>query len=249
MNEDKNNKIKTSLVITIFIIIILLSAYVVVDKVISKEKLVNLDKIKINKTNNNKITNDYLEVNNYDDTFYKLSNYIDDDTLSKLYKYKNKALDFDVKSYITTKNISESDKIIEEISYIDKEIFEKKYSEIFGNIDSNKITNMCNASSYDNNSDSYIINSSCSDNNYLFLTFFKNATHDFKEQNLTINKYYVFVNKTSSGYVLYKDEDFKSIIVENIKYEDIKNYIYKMNIISTNFKKDKLGNYYIDSVK
>lgn len=250
MNEDKNNKIKTSLVIVIFIIIILLSAYVVIDKVISNEKSINFDKIKINTSDNyNNDTTNYLEINNYDDTFYRLNNYIDDISLNELYKYKNKELDFNIKSYITTRNINDSDKIIEEISYIDKEIFEKKYIEIFGSLDTSKTTNMCGASNYDGDSNSYIINSNCSDSNPLFLAFFKNVTSDSKGKNLAINKYYVFVSKSSLGYILYKDENFKNIIVENIKYENIKDYIYKMNTISINLKKDESGNYYVDSIK
>ena len=259
MEIDKTNKQKTYFVIAMFIMIILLSSYVVIDKIIKK----NEEAIELNKLN--KTTNSILEKSSIttelslsNKLIYDLYSYIDDiDIEYMLYLSKNKELSWDIKSLIVTKNLFDSNTEGLEILNIDSDKFEKLYSKIFeDDINSlsveDRTASICGAASYDLENDIYVVNFNCDlDNN--IKTFYKNVT--FIDDQILINKYYIFIQKYINNgieeYSLYKtnkmDED--NLLVANIKYEEISDYISDMNIISFTYSKAKDGKYYLVGIK
>lgn len=258
MELDRENKTKTYFVVTMFLVIILLSAYVVVDKIIKRnEHDIKLDNF--NKTTNSILDKSTLVTElSLDNKFIKeIYDYIDyKDAEYLLYLDGNKKINWNIKSLIVSKNINKSSKNLE-ILYIDREEFEKIYSNIFGD-DINKLSveertaSICGAASYDFENDMYVVNLNCTLNNNM-KTFYKNIT--FKDDEILINKYYVFVDKYEDEeieeYNLYLSDKFNedNLLVENIKAEDINDYISDMNVITFKYSKSKDGNYYFDGIE
>lgn len=258
MELGRENKTKTYFVVIVFLVIILLSAYVVIDKIIKRNEL----NIKFN--NFNKLTNSILDKstlitelslgNNYIEEIY--NNINDKDIEYLLYLNCNKKLSWDIKSLIVSKSINKSSKNLD-VLYIDREEFEKIYSKLFED-DISKLSieertaSICSAASYDLENDIYVVNLNCYLNNKMN-TFYKNIT--FKDDAILINKYYVFtdkyINNESEEYSLYLSDKFNedNFLIDNIKAEHISNYISAMNVISFKYSKSKDGNYYFEGIE
>lgn len=259
MELDKSGKTKTYFVIIVFIVIILLSAYVVIDKIIKRNeedlKLNNLNKTTSSVLKDSSLITELSLTNKYINELY---NYINDKDIEYvLYSDKNKELSWDIKSLMISKSILNKKTEESEIMYIDKESFESMYSKLFNDdIDKlsieDKTAFVCGGASYDFENDIYVVKSNCSlDNN--MKSFFKNIIYE--DDSILINKYYIFTEKHLSNgveeYDLYKsnktDED--NLLVTDIKMEDINNYISDMNVMTFKFSKSKDGKYYFDGIK
>jgi len=259
MEIDNVNKTRTYIVVLVFVIIILLSAYVVINKITERTG----QDIKVNNLNN--ITNNILkdssvitELSLNNKNINNLYKYINNKDIEyELYKYKNKEFDWNIKSLIASKNISSHDTSNLEVLYFDREKFEEKYKEIFNEEASKlsieyKTASICGAASYDFENDVYVVNLNCNKDNNV-KTFYKNVTLD--DDKIVINKYYIFtyryINNEIVEYSLYKTskKDEQNLLTANIKYEEISNYISDMNVISYVYSKSNDGKYYLNGVK
>ena len=251
MEAEKNNKNKIYLVIIMFIMIMGLSTYVVVDRVIqnNNKKEDNFEKIEF-KDNEKNIVEE-LSLNNK--LVKQIYSYFNNEKLEYyLYLDKNKKLSWDSKSIIVTYNL---DKDLDNVLNIDKEEFEKKYFEIFGDFSNNELrqSKKCPTTNYNMEDGIYTIDSYCyeDNDNTIYKTFFKNIILD--KDDIVVNKYYVLLSydKQDNTYSLYKNSDFKekNLIASNIDCSDINNYINDMDIISYVFKKNNKNNYYFAFVK
>lgn len=258
MDTEQTNKTKTYFVIILFMMIILLSAYVVIDKILTRNKE-DLVKDTVYKENILENSNDIIELSLQNKVVNNLHNFVNNEKVDYLlYQNKKNKLSWDMKSLIVMNNLEEyKNGNSFDIVNIDKEIFEEKYKEIFGDSLNKEIraSSNCPTTAYNIEDGIYSINLSCyeNDNKIYYKTFFKNIT--LEDDTLFINKYYVFIKEVedllNEDYILYKSDKLKEedIIASNISYNDINNYISSMNVISYVYKKDSNGNYYLNSVK
>ena len=246
MEEYKINKAKTYLVVMIFILIILLSAYVVYKKVTTntngnkeievKEQILDKSSNKLELSLSHKTVSDLYELVNGKDIDYVM------------YLYRNKPFDWDLRSFVTVRAVSKSSEINDSI---EREIFREKYKSIFGiEIDNNLVSEECGSASYEEDTNSYKVNNYCFINKrdvYLD-TYLKDIV--LEDGNVKVKKYYVFIEKTPDGYNLYDDEIAKeeNLIAMDVSMDEISTYISKMKIISYNFIKTNGKSYYLSSV-
>ena len=247
MEENKLNKAKTYLVVMIFILIIVLSAYIVIKKATNRpvedEEVVVKEKVLDKSTNK-------LELSLNNKAVKALYDRVNDNSIDYIaYSYIDKDLDWDIKSYITIKNIDES-KV--EKNRIKASLFKDTYYKIFGyeenmNLDSDE----CGRASYDEEKDEYVINELCSfnkDNKYI-QAYLKDIIAE--NGSVIVRKYYVFIVKDIDGYNLYSDikTDEQSLIVEDVSINEIPNYMDKMKTITYVFDKSEDNNYFLVYVK
>lgn len=247
MEENNVSKVKTYLVVIIFILIIILSAYVVYKKVTAKtdeNEVVEVKEQILDKSSNK------LELSISNKTVKKLYDLVNGKDIDYvMYLYRNKSFDWDLNSFVTVKAISSnglSDDVIE------GSLFREKYKSIFGkDIDNNLTSEECGSASYIEESDSYKVNNYCFINKKTTYieTYLKDIVLD--DGTVKVNKYYVFIEKTPDGYNLYSDDSIneENVIAMDVSMDEISTYISKMNIITYNFKKSTDKNYYLDSVK
>ena len=251
--EENTNKVKTYLIILIFLMIIFISGYIVYSKVKStnseKVKEITIDSVLVDSS---VITE--LSLNNRD--VKKLYNYINNSNIDYAsYKVRGKDISWDYLSLITMYNIPQNYILRDEknIEYVDSYSFADKYREIFGSeITINKEernTTTCGSVNYKN--DVYYPNWYCKEKNddSIIMTYLKNATID--KEYLSINKYYVFLVKTDEEtYDLYSSEskEEKTLIATNVSIYEVPNYIDNMDIISYRFKKIN-NQYYLNNIK
>ncbi len=248
---EQNSKSKTYIVVIAFIVIIILSGYVVVNKIIDRTK----EDKKVDEKISDEYINEISEISLNNETVKKLYNYTDDDNIEyNLYLDKNKNLSWDSKSLLVVYNLNKDDyKYGIDILNIDREKFENTYTELFENYlnKENRYSKKCPTTTYNIDEDMYTINLSCykKDNDLTYKTFLKNITL-VNDEVIRINKYYVFIQKNETNYTLYKKPDMKenNKIIDNISYEELNKYIYNMDTITYEFKKIN-GKYYFNSVK
>lgn len=261
MEKENVSKVRTCLVVSIFIVIIILSAYIVVEKITSnssnssdKEKntLKTLEILK-----DSRIVNE-LSLDN--EIVKKLYNHVNDEYIDYLaYGSREKQLSWDFISLIVLENIDSKLILKDEYNreYVEKELFEDTYKSIFGNninniLVSDRRSTTCGSASYEN--DRYYVNWYCNgQGEYIILkTFLKNVT--VEEELVKINKYYVFIKNSNLNGIefdLYSDENLieDNLIALDVKTSDISNYIDSMNTISYVYKKDNKGDYYLDKIE
>lgn len=252
---DKANKTKTYCIVMIFILIILISGYTVVDKIITKEKqLHNTESNNINSVLKDSSTVIELSLDNKQ--VNKLYTYMNDKEIEYfLYLNKDRNLDWNTTSLITIKNIEHHLEEDTEIMHIESLTFENKYKEIFGISPSElsieqRTANICGGASYDPENDVYSVNLNCK-NDIKMVSFYKNIVLD--NGNIVINKYYAFMDSIfdiEGEYSLYRSElfDEDNLLAIDIKYQDINRYISNMDLVSYYYKQSKEGNYYLDKV-
>ena len=248
--EEKNNTNKIYLVIIVFIMIIGLSAYVVIDRIIDNKNNKEIDIDEVDFKDNDKLNIDELSLSNK--TVKRIYNYFNNERIQYyLYLDKNKNISWDSKSLIVAYNLRND---LENVLSIDSEEFEKKYIEIFGDFSNNEVkhSKKCSTTTYNIEENTYTIDLSCyEENSVMYKTFFKNIVLD--KDDIVINKYYVFLSfdKENNLYSLYRNSDLKEkdLIISNIDYSDINNYINDMDTISYVFKKNNKNNYYFAFVK
>lgn len=246
MEDNKINKAKTYLVVMIFILIIVLSAYIVIKKTASRtvdEKDVVKEKILDNSTNK-------LELSLNNKSVKALYDRINNNMIDYLsYSYINKNLDWDIKSFITVANM---DKKLINGNRISSDDFRNEYNKIFVdeenlNLDSEE----CGRASYDEDAGEYVINEYCTFNKErkYIQAYLKDVIAE--DDAVKVRKYYVFIVKDVDGYNLYVDSNTNedSLIALDVSINEIPSYIDKMNIITYVFKKGLNNNYYLESIK
>lgn len=254
---DNSNKTKTYFVVIVFIVIIFLSGYIVIDKIIKKNnELLEQESMKIqeNLLKDSKLVTE-LSLDNKQ--VEKLYSYVSNNNIDYiLYLNKNKDLSWDTKSFIVSSLIDSDSK--SDYVNIDKSVFEKKYMEIFGDdirkisVDK-RISNICGGASFDEMNAVYTVKLDCIEDNLHMKTFIKNIT--YSDSMIKINKYYSFVKKSVfDGVTTYNVYDSNnsnesSLIAYDVDGISINNYIYKMKTISYLYKKDISGNYYLYGVE
>lgn len=239
---DKVNKSKTWLVVVLFILIILISGYIIFVKATSKsdnkKEIIDISK------NSNTVT----ELSLSNPKVIDLLNLVDDNEIEyQLYKNANKILSWDTKSLITTKEIMKDTQADEELNFIDKDRFDSKFKSIFGTLRNDKSkSNLCNSSSYNSEYDNYQVNYFCTSNNSLKLnTYLKNVT--VKGDFININKYYLFTSEYNSLYDIYASDkkDERNLVAVEVAGDEISKHILYKNEISYVFRKGKGNNYYL----
>lgn len=252
--EENTSKVKTYLIILIFLMIIFISGYIVYSKIKTtnnkeEKKEIIKDTVLID---SNLATE--LSLNNKD--VKKLYNYVNNKNIDYAsYKNIGKKLSWDYLSLVTMYNIPQNYVLKDEknIEYVDSYSFLDKYREIFGSdltiSKEEQNTTTCGAVNYKN--DVYYPNWYCKEksDDSIIVTYLKNVTID--KEYLNINKYYAFIVKTDEDtFDLYSsdEKEEKTLIATNLSIYEISNYINEMNIMSYRFKKIN-NQYYLNNIK
>lgn len=252
--EENTNKVKTYLIILIFLMIIFISGYIVYSKIkTTNNKEEKKEIIKDTVLIDSNLTTE-LSLNNKD--VKKLYNYINNKNIDYAsYKNRGKKLSWDYLSLVTMYNIPQNYVLKDEknIEYVDSYSFLDKYREIFGSdltiSKEEQNTTTCGAVNYKN--DVYYPNWYCKEksDDSIIVTYLKNVTID--KEYLNINKYYAFIVKTDEDtFDLYSsdEKEEKTLIATNLSIYEISNYINEMNIMSYRFKKIN-NQYYLNNIK
>ena len=252
--EENTSKVKTYLIILIFLMIIFISGYIVYSKIkTTNNKEEKKEIIKDTVLIDSNLTTE-LSVNNKD--VKKLYNYVNNKNIDYAsYKNRGKKLSWDYLSLVTMYNIPQNYVLKDEknIEYVDSYSFLDKYREIFGSdltiSKEEQNTTTCGAVNYKN--DVYYPNWYCKEksDDSIIVTYLKNVTID--KEYLNINKYYAFIVKTDEDtFDLYSsdEKEEKTLIATNLSIYEISNYINEMNIMSYRFKKIN-NQYYLNNIK
>lgn len=252
--EENTSKVKTYLIILIFLMIIFISGYIVYSKIkTTNNKEEKKEIIKDTVLIDSNLTTE-LSLNNKD--VKKLYNYVNNKNIDYAsYKNRGKKLSWDYLSLVTMYNIPQNYVLKNEknIEYVDSYSFLDKYREIFGSdltiSKKEQNTTTCGAVNYKN--DVYYPNWYCKEksDDSIIVTYLKNVTID--KEYLNINKYYAFIVKTDENtFDLYSsdEKEEKTLIATNLSIYEISNYINEMNIMSYRFKKIN-NQYYLNNIK
>lgn len=252
--EENTSKVKTYLIILIFLMIIFISGYIVYSKIkTTNNKEEKKEIIKDTVLIDSNLTTE-LSLNNKD--VKKLYNYVNNKNIDYAsYKNIGKKLSWDYLSLVTMYNIPQNYVLKDEknIEYVDSYSFLDKYREIFGSdltiSKEEQNTTTCGAVNYKN--DVYYPNWYCKEksDDSIIVTYLKNVTID--KEYLNINKYYAFIIKTDENtFDLYSsdEKEEKTLIATNLSIYEISNYINEMNIMSYRFKKIN-NQYYLNNIK
>ncbi|MDY6015268.1 MAG: hypothetical protein SPI91_02255 [Bacilli bacterium] len=252
--EENTSKVKTYLIILIFLMIIFISGYIVYSKIkTTNNKEEKKEIIKDTVLIDSNLTTE-LSLNNKD--VKKLYNYVNNKNIDYAsYKNRGKKLSWDYLSLVTMYNIPQNYVLKDEknIEYVDSYSFLDKYREIFGSdltiSKEEQNTTTCGAVNYKN--DVYYPNWYCKEksDDSIIVTYLKNVTID--KEYLNINKYYAFIVKTDENtFDLYSsdEKEEKTLIATNLSIYEISNYINEMNIMSYRFKKIN-NQYYLNNIK
>ena len=252
--EENTSKVKTYLIILIFLMIIFISGYIVYSKIKNtNNKEEKKEIIKDTVLIDSNLTTE-LSLNNKD--VKKLYNYVNNKNIDYAsYKNRGKKLSWDYLSLVTMYNIPQNYVLKDEknIEYVDSYSFLDKYREIFGSdltiSKEEQNTTTCGAVNYKN--DVYYPNWYCKEksDDSIIVTYLKNVTID--KEYLNINKYYAFIVKTDENtFDLYSsdEKEEKTLIATNLSIYEISNYINEMNIMSYRFKKIN-NQYYLNNIK
>lgn len=252
--EENTSKVKTYLIILIFLMIIFISGYIVYSKIkTTNNKEEKKEIIKDTVLIDSNLTTE-LSLNNKD--VKKLYNYVNNKNIDYAsYKNRGKKLLWDYLSLVTMYNIPQNYVLKDEknIEYVDSYSFLDKYREIFGSdltiSKEEQNTTTCGAVNYKN--DVYYPNWYCKEksDDSIIVTYLKNVTID--KEYLNINKYYAFIVKTDEDtFDLYSsdEKEEKTLIATNLSIYEISNYINEMNIMSYRFKKIN-NQYYLNNIK
>lgn len=252
--EENTSKVKTYLIILIFLMIIFISGYIVYSKIkTTNNKEEKKEIIKDTVLIDSNLTTE-LSLNNKD--VKKLYNYVNNKNIDYAsYKNRGKKLSWDYLSLVTMYNIPQNYALKDEknIEYVDSYSFLDKYREIFGSdltiSKEEQNTTTCGAVNYKN--DVYYPNWYCKEksDDSIIVTYLKNVTID--KEYLNINKYYAFIVKTDEDtFDLYSsdEKEEKTLIATNLSIYEISNYINEMNIMSYRFKKIN-NQYYLNNIK
>ena len=252
--EENTSKVKTYLIILIFLMIIFISGYIVYSKIkTTNNKEEKKEIIKDTVLIDSNLTTE-LSLNNKD--VKKLYNYVNNKNIDYAsYKNRGKNLSWDYLSLVTMYNIPQNYVLKDEknIEYVDSYSFLDKYREIFGSdltiSKEEQNTTTCGAVNYKN--DVYYPNWYCKEksDDSIIVTYLKNVTID--KEYLNINKYYAFIVKTDENtFDLYSsdEKEEKTLIATNLSIYEISNYINEMNIMSYRFKKIN-NQYYLNNIK
>ncbi|MDD6480544.1 MAG: hypothetical protein PUF22_04685 [Clostridium sp.] len=252
--EENTSKVKTYLIILIFLMIIFISGYIVYSKIkTTNNKEEKKEIIKDTVLIDSNLTTE-LSLNNKD--VKKLYNYVNNKNIDYAsYKNRGKKLSWDYLSLVTMYNIPQNYVLKDEknIEYVDSYSFLDKYREIFGSdltiSKEEQNTTTCGAVNYKN--DVYYPNWYCKEksDDSIIVTYLKNVTID--KEYLNINKYYAFIVKTDEDtFDLYSsdEKEEKTLIATNLSIYEISNYINEMNIMSYRFKKIN-NQYYLNNIK
>lgn len=252
--EENTSKVKTYLIILIFLMIIFISGYIVYSKIkTTNNKEEKKEIIKDTVLIDSNLTTE-LSLNNKD--VKKLYNYVNNKNIDYAsYKNIGKKLSWDYLSLVTMYNIPQNYALKDEknIEYVDSYSFLDKYREIFGSdltiSKEEQNTTTCGAVNYKN--DVYYPNWYCKEksDDSTIVTYLKNVTID--KEYLNINKYYAFIVKTDENtFDLYSsdEKEEKTLIATNLSIYEISNYINEMNIMSYRFKKIN-NQYYLNNIK
>ena len=252
--EENTSKVKTYLIILIFLMIIFISGYIVYSKIkTTNNKEEKKEIIKDTVLIDSNLTTE-LSLNNKD--VKKLYNYVNNKNIDYAsYKNRGKKLSWDYLSLVTMYNIPHNYVLKDEknIEYVDSYSFLDKYREIFGSdltiSKEEQNTTTCGAVNYKN--DVYYPNWYCKEksDDSIIVTYLKNVTID--KEYLNINKYYAFIVKTDEDtFDLYSsdEKEEKTLIATNLSIYEISNYINEMNIMSYRFKKIN-NQYYLNNIK
>lgn len=252
--EENTSKVKTYLIILIFLMIIFISGYIVYSKIkTTNNKEEKKEIIKDTVLIDSNLTTE-LSLNNKD--VKKLYNYVNNKNIDYAsYKNIGKKLSWDYLSLVTMYNIPQNYVLKDEknIEYVDSYSFLDKYREIFGSdltiSKEEQNTTTCGAVNYKN--DVYYPNWYCKEksDDSIIVTYLKNVTID--KEYLNINKYYAFIVKTDENtFDLYSsdEKEEKTLIATNLSIYEISNYINEMNIMSYRFKKIN-NQYYLNNIK
>lgn len=252
--EENTSKVKTYLIILIFLMIIFISGYIVYSKIkTTNNKEEKKEIIKDAVLIDSNLTTE-LSLNNKD--VKKLYNYVNNKNIDYAsYKNRGKKLSWDYLSLVTMYNIPQNYVLKDEknIEYVDSYSFLDKYREIFGSdltiSKEEQNTTTCGAVNYKN--DVYYPNWYCKEksDDSIIVTYLKNVTID--KEYLNINKYYAFIVKTDEDtFDLYSsdEKEEKTLIATNLSIYEISNYINEMNIMSYRFKKIN-NQYYLNNIK
>ena len=252
--EENTSKVKTYLIILIFLMIIFISGYIVYSKIkTTNNKEEKKEIIKDTVLIDSNLTTE-LSLNNKD--VKKLYNYVNNKNIDYAsYKNRGKKLLWDYLSLVTMYNIPQNYVLKDEknIEYVDSYSFLDKYREIFGSdltiSKKEQNTTTCGAVNYKN--DVYYPNWYCKEksDDSIIVTYLKNVTID--KEYLNINKYYAFIVKTDENtFDLYSsdEKEEKTLIATNLSIYEISNYINEMNIMSYRFKKIN-NQYYLNNIK
>lgn len=252
--EENTSKVKTYLIILIFLMIIFISGYIVYSKIkTTNNKEEKKEIIKDTVLIDSNLTTE-LSLNNKD--VKKLYNYVNNKNIDYAsYKNIGKKLSWDYLSLVTMYNIPQNYVLKDEknIEYVDSYSFLDKYREIFGSdltiSKKEQNTTTCGAVNYKN--DVYYPNWYCKEksDDSIIVTYLKNVTID--KEYLNINKYYAFIVKTDEDtFDLYSsdEKEEKTLIATNLSIYEISNYINEMNIMSYRFKKIN-NQYYLNNIK
>lgn len=251
--EENTSKVKTYLIILIFLMIIFISGYIVYSKIkTTNNKEEKKEIIKDTVLIDSNLTTE-LSLNNKD--VKKLYNYVNNKNIDYAsYKNRGKKLSWDYLSLVTMYNIPQNYVLKDEknIEYVDSYSFLDKYREIFGSdltiSKKEQNTTTCGAVNYKN--DVYYPNWYCKEksDDSIIVTYLKNVTID--KEYLNINKYYAFIVKTDENtFDLYSsdEKEEKTLIATNLSIYEISNYINEMNIMSYRFKKIN-NQYYLNNI-
>ena len=252
--EENTSKVKTYLIILIFLMIIFISGYIVYSKIkTTNNKEEKKEIIKDAVLIDSNLTTE-LSLNNKD--VKKLYNYVNNKNIDYAsYKNRGKKLSWDYLSLVTMYNIPQNYVLKDEknIEYVDSFSFLDNYREIFGSdltiSKEEQNTTTCGAVNYKN--DVYYPNWYCKEksDDSIIVTYLKNVTID--KEYLNINKYYAFIVKTDEDtFDLYSsdEKEEKTLIATNLSIYEISNYINEMNIMSYRFKKIN-NQYYLNNIK
>lgn len=252
--EENTSKVKTYLIILIFLMIIFISGYIVYSKIkTTNNKEEKKEIIKDTILIDSNLTTE-LSLNNKD--VKKLYNYVNNKNIDYVsYKNRGKTIKWDYLSLVTMYNIPQNYVLKDEknIEYVDSYSFLDKYREIFGSdltiSREEQNTTTCGAVNYKN--DVYYPNWYCKEksDDSIIVTYLKNVTID--KEYLNINKYYAFIVKTDEDtFDLYSsdEQEEKTLIATNLSIYEISNYINEMNIMSYRFKKIN-NQYYLNNIK
>ena len=252
--EENTSKVKTYLIILIFLMIIFISGYIVYSKIkTTNNKEEKKEIIKDAVLIDSNLTTE-LSLNNKD--VKKLYNYVNNKNIDYAsYKNRGKKLSWDYLSLVTMYNIPQNYVLKDEknIEYVDSYSFLDKYREIFGSdltiSKEEQNTTTCGAVNYKN--DVYYPNWYCKEksDDSIIVSYLKNVTID--KEYLNINKYYAFIVKTDENtFDLYSsdEKEEKTLIATNLSIYEISNYINEMNIMSYRFKKIN-NQYYLNNIK
>ena len=252
--EENTSKVKTYLIILIFLMIIFISGYIVYSKIkTTNNKEEKKEIIKDTVLIDSNLTTE-LSLNNKD--VKKLYNYVNNKNIDYAsYKNRGKKLSWDYLSLVTMYNIPQNYVLKDEknIEYVDSYSFLDKYREIFGSdltiSKKEQNTTTCGAVNYKN--DVYYPNWYCKEksDDSIIVSYLKNVTID--KEYLNINKYYAFIVKTDEDtFDLYSsdEKEEKTLIATNLSIYEISNYINEMNIMSYRFKKIN-NQYYLNNIK